>query len=411
MDITKQELCYIYVGNKHKQNSMYLFGTKVDRLEKKDIIRLIENQIQESKTLDYKKELNLQKDNDKKEFLYDVSAMYNTDGGCIIFGIEEEKDENDQNTGKPLQIVNLEVENFDKLSQQIEDILKNSTDPSITHIALKEIQFENGKILILGIPKGLGLPSMVTYKSSNKFYKRRNSGKFLVDTFELNQMFLQNQAIVEKIKNFRRERIEEVISLDTLPNLDTETSFFIHIIPNNFQEQVITDFTLYENDLKREMKPFSYSYNSGWNYMYNIDGYMTYSSSDNIRVISKYNQLFRNGTYEIYSSKIFAKGFHEQMGFDGPLLMDNTIFYIEEALKVLNKVDIDPPFYISFSFRNVKGKVMNRNSAYITPEFTKDNIDFPLINVSSYDANIKELLKPNFDILWQIFGYAKSPIL
>lgn len=388
---------------------MYLFGTRVDNLEEKDINRLIENQIQESKTLDYKKEINLQKDNDKKEFLYDVSAMYNTDGGCIIFGIEEEKDENDQNTGKPLRIVNLEVENFDKLSQQIEDILKNSTEPSISQISLKEIQSEKGKLLIIGIPKGLGLPSMVTFKSSNKFYKRRNSGKFLVDTYELNQMFLQNQIIVEKIKDFRRKRIEEVISLDTIPNLDTETSFFIHIIPNNFEKQVITDFTKFENDLRKEMKPFSYTYNSGWNYMYNIDGYMTYSSSDDIRVISKYNQLFRDGTYEIYSSKIFTNGFHKNMGFDGPLLIDNTIAHIEEALQVLKKLDIDAPFYVSFSFRNVKGKVMNRNGAYIIPEFTKDNIDFPLIKVPSYDANIKELLKPNFDILWQIFGYAKSP--
>jgi len=162
---------------------MYLFGIRVDKLQEKDISRLLENQIQESKTLDYKKEINLQKDKDKKEFLFDVSAMYNTDGGCIIFGIEEEKDESGQNTGKPLKIVDLEVENFDKLFQQIEDIIKNSTDPSITHISLKEIQLEEGKVLIIGIPKGLGLPSMVTYKSSNKFYKRRNTGKFLVDTY------------------------------------------------------------------------------------------------------------------------------------------------------------------------------------------------------------------------------------
>src|SRR5690606_19569740 len=109
--------------------------------------------------------------------------------------------------------------------QQIEDILKNSTDPSINHITLNEIQTEKGKILVIGIPKGLGLPSMVTFKGSNKFYKRRNSGKFLVDTYELNQMFIQNQLIVEKIKEFRKKRIEEVISLDIIPNLDAEASF------------------------------------------------------------------------------------------------------------------------------------------------------------------------------------------
>lgn len=388
---------------------MYLFGTRVDQLEKENVTRLIENQIQESKTLDYKREINLLKDNDKKEFLFDVSAMYNTEGGCIIFGIEEEKDENGQNTGKPLSIVDLKIDNFDKLFQQIEDIIKNSTEPSISHLLFKEIELQEGKVLVMGIPKRFDLPSMVTYKSSNKFYKRRNSGKFLVDVYELNQMFLQNQIVTDKVKQFRKNRIEEVVSLENIPNLDVSTSFFIHIIPYNFQENAITDFTVYENDLKKEMKPFSYGINSGWNYMYNIDGFMTYSSSDSLSVISKYNQLFRNGTYEIYSSKVFTKTFHKELGFNGPHLMAETIQHIEEALKILNKINIDPPFFVSFSFRNVKGKIMNREGAFQIPEFTKDNIDFPLIQIPSYTADIKTLMKPNFDILWQIFGYAQSP--
>lgn len=390
---------------------MHLFETRVNKLEENDITRLIENQIQESKTLDYKKEISLKKDNDKKEFLYDVSAMYNTDGGCIIFGIEEEKDEQGKNTGKPLKIVDLEIENFDNLFQQIEDIINSSTEPSISQILLKEIELEEGTILAMGIPKRTNLPSMVTFKSSNKFYKRRNSGKFLVDTYELNQMFLQNQIISEKIKDFRKKRIEEVISLETIPNLDVETSFFIHIVPNSFLENKISDFTVFEDDLKNKMKPFSYGSSDGWRHMYNIDGFMTLSSSSDIRVISKYNQLFRNGIYEIYSANVFFETFHRKMGFEGSELLNSTIEHIQESLRLLEQINIDPPFYIAFSFRNVKGKIMNRDGAFVTPEFTKDNIDFPFIQIPSYDANIKNLMKPNFDILWQIFGYAKSPLV
>src|SRR5690606_4368445 len=141
-------------------------------------------------------------------FLFDVSAMYNTDGGCIVFGIEEEKDSNGHNTGKPESIVGIEISNPDKLIQQIEEIVKNSTEPSISHLLLRVIEVDLKKILIIGVPKGLGLPSMVTFNQTNKFYKRRNSGKFAVDVYELNNMFMQNQALREKANTFRNERIE-----------------------------------------------------------------------------------------------------------------------------------------------------------------------------------------------------------
>ncbi len=149
---------------------MYLLGIRANEIQEDDIIRLIENKIQESKILDYKKELKLSKDNDKKEFLYDISAMHNTDGGCIIYGIEEEKDDKGQNTGRPLKISGIELENSDKTFQQIEDIVKNSTEPNISQLILNELKVKEKTVLIIGIPKGLNLPVMITYNKTNKFY-------------------------------------------------------------------------------------------------------------------------------------------------------------------------------------------------------------------------------------------------
>ena len=142
---------------------MYLLGIRADKINEFDIKRLIDNQIQENKSLDYKRDLNLSTDKDKKEFLFDLTAMYNTDGGCLIFGIEEGKDEKKQNTGKPHKIVGIEFENRDKLILQIEDIIKNSTEPSISQIIINIVEIESKKILIIGVPKGIGLPSMVTF--------------------------------------------------------------------------------------------------------------------------------------------------------------------------------------------------------------------------------------------------------
>ena len=232
---------------------MYILGIRADKVDEDLIKRLIDNQVQENKSLDYKRDLNISKDKDKKEFLYDISAMYNTDGGCFVFGIEELKDTNGQNTGKPDKITGIVLDNFDKLTQQIEDIVKNSSEPSITQLILNELEIDTKKILIIGVPKGLGLPAMVTYNQTNKFYKRRNSGKFPVDVYELNQMFMQNQVLAEKANDFRNNRLDKVLKKEFLPNLKIDTSYFIHIIPYSFLDSKFVNLSLAKEKLKLEI--------------------------------------------------------------------------------------------------------------------------------------------------------------
>ncbi len=196
---------------------MFILGKNVDQLVVDDIKRLVENQIPETKDLDYKREPKLLQDKDKKEFLYDLTSMYNTDGGCLLYGVEEKKDEKGQNTGIPEKIVGITIDNIDKLFQQIEDILKGNTDPSISNVGLKHLMVDGKDILAIGIRKGFGLPSMVTFNETNKFYRRRNSGKYAVDVYELNRMFMQNQILKEAAEKFRQERIEKVRSLKAFP--------------------------------------------------------------------------------------------------------------------------------------------------------------------------------------------------
>ncbi len=389
---------------------MYLLGKRADEINEFDINRLLENQIQENKNLDYKRDLNLSKDGSKKEFLFDISAMYNTDGGCLIFGIEELKDEKGQNTGKPSKIVGLFIENSDKLIQQIEDVVKNSTEPSISQLIIQELEIASNKILIIGVPKGLGLPSMVTFNRTNKFYKRRNSGKFLVDVHELNQMFMQNQVLIEKANEFRKNRVRAILNHEDNENLNIQNSFFIHIIPYGFLTNQLSSLSLLEDELKTKMKPLSYGSDSGWRHKYNFDGFSTFSSAFKIKEITSYNQLFRNGIYEIYSSSIFYQTRHKKDGFHGKSLLEITIESIRQGLSLLNDLTIDSPFLVSFSFRNVKGVIMDSERAYNLAEFPRNDIDFPFVQIPSHTSDIEKLIKPNFDILWQTFGFSESPV-
>jgi len=94
---------------------MYIFGKRADSLKKEDVARLVQNKVQENKSLVYKRDLNLSLDKDKKDFLFDIAALSNTEGGCLIYGIQESKDEKGQNTGTPELIFGITVENRDKL--------------------------------------------------------------------------------------------------------------------------------------------------------------------------------------------------------------------------------------------------------------------------------------------------------
>lgn len=388
---------------------MYILGKRTDQINETDIKRLVKNEVQESKSLDYKKELKIGQDKDKKEFLYDISAMYNTEGGCLIFGIEECKDDKGQNTGRPEKICGITIENSDKLIQQIEDIIRGNSEPSISNIAIKIINVDEQIVLVIGISKGLGLPSMITFNETNKFYRRRNSGKYAVDVYELNQMFMQNQVLKVSAEKFRLQRIEKVRNLKVFPTLDNTASFFIQIIPFSFLSDETLDFTNAESmNLTTTMKPL---FTSGWDSMYNLDGYATFSKTSDRQKIDGYDQIFRNGIFEAYTSRLFHQ--NEVNGktvncVNGNLFIPITIEKIQNGLTVLRQFQLEPPFLICLSIHSVFDGAIHGGRGY-SRSFMTDDIVLPPIILPTYETDLYSQLKPNFDILWQSVGYSNSP--
>lgn len=392
---------------------MYLLNKRVDQLAPEDILRLIESQVQESITLDYKMELSLSTDNDKKEFLYDITSMMNAQGGCFVIGLRERKSDRDQNTSTPEEIVGVTIDNEDKFKQQIEDIIKNSTDPKRSNIAIRFIGIEGKKVLVIGVSKGLGFPTMVTYKGTNKFYKRRNSGKYLVDVHELNQMFMQNDDIVEKTTSFRLKRIRDVRSGNVFPGLALQNSLFLHIFPFSFGNGNILDLSnANEMNIANLMMPM---YTDGYfPPEYNVNGYCVTSRRLSGARVFAYDQLFRTGAYEAYTSGTFEN--YEVYGqgrtiyrMEGKAFILTVLHKIRNGLSVLKKFEIEPPFIISLSLHGMKGGVIMEGHKWSLTSFFEDEIMLAPQIVPIFESDINKILKPSFDILWQSLGYSKSP--
>lgn len=277
---------------------MYLQGKYLQDVTEQDLESLLINQVRESKTLEYKRNFNLTDDKDKnrQEFLFDVTAFYNTDGRCLVYGIEEKKDDQGKNTGYPEQFISVGIPNSDQTDQQIQSLIRNNTDPVLSSVQTKFFTVQGCKILVVGIPKNFGLPCMVILNDLNRFYRRNNSGKYAVETQELSGLFLQNQSLRERAEQFRSRRIESVTQASIIPNLDLSTPFFVHLVPFSTIDDIAIDVT---NLRRSQFLPFvtpitsTLENRSGWDFQYNIDGLMSYSTE---RVTNKsigYNQYFR----------------------------------------------------------------------------------------------------------------------
>lgn len=383
---------------------MRLLRKPLQNITSDDILYLTDNQIQESIDLDYKKELPSNSLDDKKEFLADISSFANAFGGIIVYGIEELRDEKNQNTGLPGEIVGLGTINMDREALRLGSMIRDGLDPHLNNVEFKDINVNDKLVLLIGIPRSLFAPHMISFRGSGKFFSRHNSEKFKMDAREIKQSFLQTNEWENAANNFRIKRIIDVRSLKFIPNLETEGSYFVHIFPlgSNRTEIELKKHTKLLNDLH---PPTCYA----WNKRFNLDGFLVYGGHEKC---NSYIQYFRNGGVELYTTRLYDSGYEREP----PRLYGNdvekvTVRYIEKLFTFLPELRVGPPLIIYLSIMDLKNVgilEISRNSG-IVGKFDRDEILLPGLIVDNLDIDISELLHQNFDILWQAAGLSESP--
>jgi len=131
-----------------------------------DLKALIRDGVEENTRLEYKRELDLSKSG-RKEVCRDISAFANSQGGILIYGIEEEAQ-------KELGSIPKDIKPLTDASikETIENILLNSISPPIT-FWIYTIEVSGGFCLAIQIPQSLST-HMVTLGHDNRYYIRRN---------------------------------------------------------------------------------------------------------------------------------------------------------------------------------------------------------------------------------------------
>ena len=188
---------------------MRLQGKLLQDVTWEDLQALVDNQVPESPGLEYKEAIAGWSDAEKKELLADISALANTSGGVVLFGVSEKKDEQGKNTDLPEALVGMTGPNPAEVQRRLEQVIRSGLDPPLGRFLIRPfpIPAKDAYVLAVGVPASLQAPHAVAFATTMPFWRRAGSIKYSLRTHELRQVFLERERWEVEAEGFRFDRV------------------------------------------------------------------------------------------------------------------------------------------------------------------------------------------------------------
>ena len=356
-----------------------------------DLARLIENQVGESRSLEFKRDLPEGGAEAVKEFLADVSSFANAQGGDILFGIEEE---NGIASGLP----GLQLDNTDAIKLALENSLRDGIATRLIGVRVQEVPLENGRqVLVIRVPSGMAAPHQVIFRGSGKFFNRNSAGKFQMDVHDLRHAFTDAGGLSARFHRLHSEAIERSLGQEMPFALMQDAAAIVSVLPLAlFREQRQLPVTRDHAVLPIQA--------GGYSAIDMIEGVTMHSALEegSLRVRS-FATTFREGRADI---AFIIGGRREIEGQQRRLVFpqrfeDGVAEAANAARAVLGYYGIDGPWIVFVSVTGVRNHYIAKEYGWTSSAAYRDEV---LLGSLQLDEITPETLRPIGDNFWLLFG-------
>jgi Putative DNA-binding domain len=360
------------------------------------LLSLIADKEAEGKTLDYKRDTVGKGDNDKREFLYDVSSFANTLGGHLVFCLEE-------TNGEPTNLVGLTGIDPDQEILRLEQILRDGIRPPLIGVQSVRVRLSGARVaIVMHIPKSWNPPHQVTYQKAFRFYGRDSNGKYQLDVDELRSVFAFSATAAEKLKLFRIERVAKIVGGDTPVQLEGGGKVVFHMLPlASFTSRYLADL----NRLWRDHTLLVGVLGGGGTPLFNVDGLFLAS---HVRPATRYAQVFRDGCIEVVVGDLSAE-VNQRASLPSPAFERAIIEHLYKGKQLLQHIGVAPPCAIMVTMVGMKGWRIATQSGSSSSVFDRDPVFIPELVLESFSGIVQDECKPLLDAIWNAAGSPGSP--
>lgn len=388
-----------------------------EKITPSDILKLIEDKVSERRVLEYKQALEISGQEQRAEFLADISSFANAAGGDLLFGIADERDEDGKATGIPERITPLAVDNPTAECLRLEQMIESGIQPRIPFVQIKSLEIpDQGTIILVRISKSWIAPHMVSFANRTRFYSRNGAGKKQLDVQEIGAAFALQRGLGERLRAWRTERIGRALAGEG-PIPITGSQALLHFtsasaLTNDEASLPRTFDTRKWGDASSLM-----SYNPHFN-RYNADGFLLFMDDYKQSEKQSYLQVFRDGRLEYGDSYLMNSHYQEEIA--SALLEAAIEKTFKNAIRLLSILAVAEPFFVSLSLLGVKGRRMALPGAGAYPPFSNLRAVFDRDVIACPDVRIENLtegppfpttLLPIVNSMWQAAGLEKSPYI
>jgi Putative DNA-binding domain len=360
--------------------------------------------VAESRFLDFKSASVGASERDRREFVADVTAFANASGGDIVLGVATAD-------GVASAVEGIELADADKEKLRLGDLIRSGTEPRLMQFDMVWIPTEGARgFLVIRVPRSWQAPHRVTLQGNDKFYVRNSAGKHPMNVDELRQAFTFSQTIVERIRGFRVERINVILSEEAPFDLIPGSLLAFHGVPlSSFVDPQNFNFTDYR--ITTLFPPLG---GGSHDWQPTLEGLATHTSR-NGNGIRAYTMLFRNGIIEGVAH--LSKQNEKPPSLFLKVVETYMLYGLKSLLDVQSHFGIEPPYYVFNSILGVRGvgPFIPRTKENFMRDFSgracrQDRLLLPELEISAERVTLPNvaLLRETFDRLANAFGLPGS---